>query len=69
MHMLTDNTPRYCEKHNCGPRRYSEEAAESLHAECNKYVKRWKVPTAGHPKYDQVVEGIPPARKLTRSIC
>jgi len=39
MHMLIDHTPRFCDKHNSGLLLYSEEAAESLHAECNKHVQ------------------------------
>ena len=58
MHMLIDHTPRFCEQHNCGLLRFSEEAAESLHAECKKYVQRWKVPKLENTRYAQFVEGM-----------
>ncbi len=47
MHIIVDEVPRFCERHNCGLGLHSEEAAESMHYEENKFDGRWHVPPAG----------------------
>ncbi len=51
MHMLIDHSAQFCAVTGRGLLMYSEEAAEHLHSESNRFLKRWSVPPVGAPKH------------------
>ena len=51
MHMLIDHAVHFCDELGCGLLHCSEESSESLHAECARLFKQFKVPVVGQPKH------------------
>ena len=55
MHMLVDHTVHFCDEHQCGLLRYSEETAESLHHECKRFLARYIVPKFGRVRHKELM--------------
>ncbi len=69
MHILVDEVPKFCARHNCGIGIHSEESAESMHFEESKFEGRWHVPPVGSANHGKVLmlsmNGLNAARCMT----
>jgi len=53
MHILVDEVPRFCKRHQVGLGRHSEEASEAMHYVEKTFERRWKVPAVGLPGHPE----------------